>query len=129
MQNSLTQRKRLRKVLRELFDLQNGICTLCEEPMDVTEASLDHVIPQKFGGKSGPKTAVHKICNSIKGHSLIPIKPETYRERKAKILARLVKRVKKSKKKNLNVNNRPMPKSWEGAGVIMDDTGKLFFRE
>lgn len=129
MQNSYTQRKRMRKVLKQLFDQQNGICTLCEEPMEPGDASLDHLIPQKFGGKSGPKTAVHKICNSIKGHSLVPIDPEIYRIKRARIESRLIVRVKKRTKKKGTVNNRPMPKSWEGAGVIMDDTGKLFFRE
>lgn len=127
MQTKLDQRRRLRKVLRELFNQQNGICNLCEEPMELADASLDHVIPQKFGGQSGPKTAVHKICNSIKGHSLEPKSPELYRALKERIKNRLVKRAKRKSKPP--VNKRPMPKSWEGAGVIMDDTGKLFFRE
>jgi len=97
--------------------------------MEQSEASIDHVIPQKFGGKSGPKTAVHKICNSIKGHSLVPIEPQTYRERRNKIMKRLERRGRKVKKIKPPINKRPMPQSWIGAGVIMDDTGKLFFSD
>lgn len=116
-----------RKYLDKLFAEQEGICYLCGELMERKDASIDHVIPQKFGGKSGPKKAAHQICNSVRGHDLGEIDQSYYLKQRQKIEARLEKRTRRVIKKHIRSEERS--KFWQGAGVIQDDTGKLFFTD
>lgn len=74
------QREKLR---RKLFEEQDGLCWLCNEPMTLERgdyenpnrrfASFDHVIPKHNGGTAyytNLKLA-HRSCNSIRGHKII----------------------------------------------------------
>ena len=85
---SKKKRKRLAKkvkTLDQLFKDQSGICALCQQPMTREEASIDHLIPQKFGGIHSPLQAAHMICNSFRGHDLQPKPPEYFLENRLRI--------------------------------------------
>lgn|SRR5689334_19274134 len=95
MRWSKAKKKKLRKkqkTLDQLFKDQSGICALCRESMTREEASIDHVIPQKFGGLHSPLQAAHKICNSFRGHSLEPMPAEYFLENRLRIERRTMKK-------------------------------------
>ncbi len=79
-----------RRERQSLFDKQKGICWLCKCPMTLEESSIDHVIPQKFGGQSGPKMGAHKICNSIRGHDMTERLPGYYQARREYLEKRMI---------------------------------------
>lgn len=66
---SKTGKKRLR---RELFEKQDGLCAYCDEPMSGfggRMASFDHVVPECAGGASDESNLVLACwqCNRLKG--------------------------------------------------------------
>lgn len=63
----------------EIWDRDNATCQLCWLPVDVSEASLDHIIPLAKGGTHEPANVqlAHRRCNSRKGARLLTPK-ETY---------------------------------------------------
>ena len=52
----------------------NGICALCNEYVELQDASRDHIIPRSAGGGNGPDNIqlTHKRCNNMKGDQLYP---------------------------------------------------------
>lgn len=50
------------------FKIQEGLCCLCEQPMEFKETTLEHIIAQSRGGKSSKKNLAlsHQLCNSRK---------------------------------------------------------------
>jgi 5-methylcytosine-specific restriction endonuclease McrA len=97
----------LKKKVR-LFNEQNGICYLCEEMMTLEDVSVDHVIPKKYGGHSGPQKAAHKICNSFRGHALDTIHPDIYRANREKVMHKLKKRAIRNAKKKARDDNKKL---------------------
>ena len=55
-----------------LFRQQGGLCILCNKPMSKKAATLDHVVPRKFGGSNRMINlrAVHGACNNQRGSSM-----------------------------------------------------------
>jgi len=64
------------------------------------EASVDHIIPQKYTPSKWPDNdpvplrAAHKLCNSIRGHDLTERPPYYYHEERLKIEKKLKHRAK-----------------------------------
>ena len=64
-----------KKPLRELFNLQGGLCAYCDTPMDMNSCNrpnsptIDHIIPKSAGGCESRfnKVCVCKQCNNEKG--------------------------------------------------------------
>ena len=55
-----------------LFRQQRGRCAICNAPLSMTTASLDHIVPRKHGG-TGKMTNLrlaHKSCNNRRGASM-----------------------------------------------------------
>lgn len=52
----------------------NGICALCGEYVELTDASRDHIIPRSAGGGNGRENIqlTHKSCNNLKGSVVYP---------------------------------------------------------
>ena len=46
------------KLIKQLWEIQDGKCFICEEPIDLIlhsdQLEIDHVIPSKLGGKDDP---------------------------------------------------------------------------
>ncbi len=44
-------------------------CPLCAQPVDLTEATIDHIVPVAVGGTDGLHNLqlVHPDCNNVKG--------------------------------------------------------------
>lgn len=63
---------RYRRLLPVLWEKSGGICALCDKPLEPSPAKvhIDHVIPRVLGGTDDVDNlqAVHKSCNSRKGH-------------------------------------------------------------
>jgi 5-methylcytosine-specific restriction endonuclease McrA len=65
--------------LQVLIDKYNGICQLCNEPVDLTVSgnhnlypSRDHIVPLNKGGLHSYENCqlAHRVCNSRKGDSI-----------------------------------------------------------
>jgi 5-methylcytosine-specific restriction endonuclease McrA len=55
--------------MRSLIKSQKGMCPLCNKPLVLEKASLDHIVPKSFGG-SGEMwnlRATHMTCNNLRG--------------------------------------------------------------
>ena len=66
------ERKAVRRHWRSLFDEQDGICPLCDQPMDADRPEtihVDHVVAVSKGGSNERSNlqAVHASCNLEKG--------------------------------------------------------------
>lgn len=75
-------------VLRtELMERDKWTCRYCGEAVTATTSTLDHIIPQSFGGPNTPEnlTTACLTCNAIKSG-------RTYQEAAPDILAALVRR-------------------------------------
>lgn len=73
-----------RPLKQELFDLQDGLCWICHEPMqqfarprDPLAPSIDHIIPLSKGGKNDPsnKLLAHVRCNIRRGNQVPSVSP------------------------------------------------------
>ena len=64
--------------LRQVWSKTNGICAHCGKPSTGIDRTIDHVIPQVFGGGSDPRNLMPlcKRCNSDRASG--EIIPETY---------------------------------------------------
>ena len=53
----------------ELFKRDNGICGICENPVDFPQVSIDHIKPVSEGGQHSWDNVqlTHYICNVIRG--------------------------------------------------------------
>lgn len=62
---------------RKLFDAQEGICYLCNDPLTIYDITVDHVVPKSRGGKDSMRNILltHSRCNSEKGNRM-PTKNE-----------------------------------------------------
>jgi|SRR5579859_6154136 len=51
-----------------LYARDKGVCALCGEPVNRSEASIDHIVPLSEGGLHGPDNVqlAHRSCNSRK---------------------------------------------------------------
>lgn len=60
-------------VLSEIYERDKGYCQICGEPVELTRASLDHIIPLFLGGTHEPNNVQisHSRCNSGKGIKLL----------------------------------------------------------
>ena len=71
-----------------LFDLQKGICPLCETPMAKEKEGLeiDHIFPFSISQDDslGNLQLVHWSCNRIKRSTMEQLTPSFYREAKEK---------------------------------------------
>ena len=64
-----------KRILRELFNIQGGLCAYCEKPMDINRCNtpnsptIDHVIPRAAGGCDSAFNLVCacRACNNAKG--------------------------------------------------------------
>jgi len=56
-----------------LFDRDRGICHICEEAVEITDAQMDHVIPLSRGGSHDPMNVklAHGRCNARKRDKLL----------------------------------------------------------
>lgn len=71
-----TEHKRLRRLRRQAFNLQNGLCFWCGEPMALGVPQSDplcctadhHPIPRHQGGRTRPGNivAAHGLCNETR---------------------------------------------------------------
>jgi 5-methylcytosine-specific restriction endonuclease McrA len=68
----------------ELFDLQDGLCWICHQPMKLgtrpchpLAPSVDHVVPLSKGGKNHPsnKLLAHVRCNGRRGNQMPKASP------------------------------------------------------
>jgi len=62
---------------RKLFDAQEGMCYLCNEPLSIFDCTVDHVVPKSRGGKDSIRNLLlaHSMCNTEKANR-VPTKQE-----------------------------------------------------
>lgn len=53
---------------QDQFDAQQGLCWLCDKPMDLQASTWDHVIPKSAGGTWDPSNLklAHSKCNGLR---------------------------------------------------------------
>lgn len=58
---------------RWIFAADNGICHLCNEPVDPFDWHLDHVVPHSLGGPTSIENlrVAHPRCNTSKGTQIV----------------------------------------------------------
>ena len=60
-----------------LFNVQNGLCYICEQPVDrdLQKREIDHIIPRARGGKDEPNNLAltHEFCNRSKSASNLKV--------------------------------------------------------
>ena len=68
------RRNWLGQVVMELYQEQNGLCGLCEKPMEPDAYEVDHKIPFAYGGghERTNLQLAHPECNRWKGASVDP---------------------------------------------------------
>jgi hypothetical protein len=56
------------KIKREVYEGQDGVCTVCNEEFDITEMEADHIVPWSKGGKTTKDNCqlLCKKCNREK---------------------------------------------------------------
>lgn len=61
--------------LAELFMRDGGICQWCRKPVDIEEATRDHLTPKSLGGRNGHNFDNIGLmcldCNKIKGQEIV----------------------------------------------------------
>lgn len=57
-----------RQKLRTLLDRQGGKCAICGDPLRLSSANLDHIVPRSLGGCKSlwNLRATHVECNSAR---------------------------------------------------------------
>jgi 5-methylcytosine-specific restriction endonuclease McrA len=58
---------------QELWEIQNGRCCWCGQPMAADAATIEHIIPVSLGGRNkwDNKAVSHKQCNRDRGSNLL----------------------------------------------------------
>lgn len=61
---------KLRYTRQVLYDQYGGVCYLCQKPLELSEMTIDHIIPRSKGGINHPSNyaPAHAFCNSVKGN-------------------------------------------------------------
>ena len=69
----LPHRKGITLNKKNLYLRDKGKCQYCDRKLSKNEATIDHVVPQKYGGKSKWENVVLSCgkCNSKKGHKTL----------------------------------------------------------
>lgn len=64
----------LANVVQDMYRVQNGLCALCNLPMDLIEFDVDHKIPFCYGGgnERGNIQLAHSGCNRSKRAEVDP---------------------------------------------------------
>ena len=64
----------LKHVVRGMYDAQNGLCGLCEKPLEPDGHEVDHKIPFTYGGGNERTNLqlAHPECNRQKGFAVDP---------------------------------------------------------
>lgn len=54
---------------RKLWDMYQGICALCKQPLPIGKMTIDHIVPLSMGGmhEYANVQPAHGICNYVKG--------------------------------------------------------------
>jgi 5-methylcytosine-specific restriction endonuclease McrA len=63
-----------RRLLTRLLKKQGRRCALCFRTLDISDATLDHIIPHTLGGprSSWNLQAAHRKCNAERGCKRLP---------------------------------------------------------
>ena len=72
--NPSRRRPWLASVIEEMFEVQDGLCGICNKPMNFGEHEVDHVIPVCYGGgnERGNLQLAHTKCNRMKRTEVDP---------------------------------------------------------
>ena len=62
-------------LLSLLYDRDNGRCGICHKHISIDEASIDHIVPKKLGGKDIASNVQlsHLSCNQSRGVGRLPV--------------------------------------------------------
>lgn len=65
------------KRLLKVGERDGWICHLCEKPVEVKQASVDHLLPRSWGGSNAMRNLklAHKSCNGERGNALLSAYP------------------------------------------------------
>lgn len=61
-----------RKMVKAVYDRDNGICQLCFLPVGERDWDIDHIIPRSFGGQNFRNNLrlTHSACNNARADDL-----------------------------------------------------------
>jgi hypothetical protein len=102
--NKLNSKER-KELIKQLWDIQNGVCFLTEEPIDLElhhdQLDIDHVIPSKLGGKDDPSNFALTFSSANRAKQASDLKL-------ARIIQRFIKiqeNLKETEDRNPNLND------------------------
>lgn len=97
--SNLTEKER-KKLVKKLWDIQNGICFITEEPIDLDihydTLDIDHIVPSKLGGKDEPSNFALTFASANRSKQASDLK-----------LARILERFKKLRIKTQQEDRNP----------------------
>lgn len=93
-----------RNLVKQLWEIQNGLCFITEEPIDLdlhySQLDIDHVIPSKMGGKDDPSNFALTFASANRAKQASDLKLARILHRFTKIQEEL--KAKEDRNPNLN---------------------------
>lgn len=108
--NRLNTKER-KSLIKQLWDIQNGVCFITEDPIDIelhyNQLDIDHVVPSKLGGKDDPSNFALTFASANRAKQASDLKL-------ARILQRFIRiqnNLKEKEDRNPNLNDILQTKS------------------